>query len=198
MANSKTRGPVGVGSIYQLKVMITGTEPPVWRKVEIPKNANLGTLHDAIQGAFGWYDSHLHEFEIFGSSYGVPDEDDADFGLEVHDERRGKLGNLVQPGAKFTYTYDFGDSWEHEITVEKIVDAQPGVSYPRCTAAERACPPEDCGGVGGYADFLEAISDPTHEEHEGLLEWVGGEFDPDYVDLTGTNKTLEALGRPVA
>jgi hypothetical protein len=105
-----------------------------------------------------------------------------------------KLGRLVDKGVKsFGYTYDFGDNWDHLVTVEKTVDADSAAKYPRCTAGKRACPPEDCGGPWSYDDFLQAINDPKHEDHEHLLEWVGGEFDPEEFDLNEVNKKLAAI-----
>ncbi len=160
------------------------------------KRADLAMLHEAIQYAFGWDDEHLHEFEIRASKYGVRHEDDGlGFTRTVRSEDKAALRNLVQPGERFTYTYDFGDNWVHQITVEKAVDIEQGATYPRCIGGERACPPEDCGGVWGYANILDAIADPNRGGREELLEWVGNEFDPDYIDLTMTN---EALARFVA
>jgi hypothetical protein len=89
-----------------------------------------------------------------------------------------------------SYTYDFGDNWEHTIQIEKVVDAEPGIRYPRCIDGKRACPPEDCGGAWGYGDFLKAIQDPKHSEHEEMTEWIGGEFDPEEFDLAAVNNGL--------
>ena len=139
----------------------------------------------------GWTDSHLHVFTSGGESYGVPDHDDE---MEIHDERRVKLNQLLTaPKQKLRYQYDFGDSWTHEVLLEKVLAPEPGATYPRCTAGKRACPPEDCGGVWGYPDFLEAIADSEHEEHDELLEWVGGEFDPEAFDLAEVNAALRRL-----
>jgi hypothetical protein len=176
--------------VYQLKVTIQGIRPPIWRRLQVRGSATLPKLHDAIQIAMGWTDSHLHMFNVGGVSYGLPDP-----GLDdVRSEQRVKLGQIVS-GAKdrFTYEYDFGDSWEHEILVEKVLPPDPGVHYPICLAGKRACPPEDVGGVWGYADFLDAIAHPEHAEHEEMLEWVGGAFDPEAFDLQAVNGALKRL-----
>ncbi len=175
------------GEVYQLKVTLKSITPPVWRRVQV-QDCTLAKLHDIFQTCMGWTGSHLHAFEIGGEEYGAPDPTGM---LETEDERKVKLSQFVAGGVKkFTYTYDFGDSWEHVIQVEKTLPAEPGVRYPRCTDGKRACPPEDCGGPWGYGDFLEAIQNPKHEEHEELLEWVGGEFDPEKFDVDAVNKQL--------
>jgi hypothetical protein len=175
------------GSIYQLKVALRDIRPPVWRRVQV-KDCTLAKLHDVIQTCMGWDGYHLHAFEIGGEQYGEPDPDGM---LEGGDERKVRLSQIVAQGfKKFTYTYDFGDNWEHLIQVEKVLDAEPGVRYPRCLAGKRACPPEDCGGPWGYGSFLEAISNPSHPEHEDMVEWVGGEFDPEAFDIEAVNEEL--------
>ncbi|MEX2553505.1 MAG: plasmid pRiA4b ORF-3 family protein [Actinomycetota bacterium] len=166
-------------SIYQLKITLRDIKPPVWRRVQVLGSSSLAELHTVIQAAFGWWDYHLHEFEIGGMRYGI---DDGEGWEPPDDERRAKLGKVVPPDATFTYLYDFGDDWEHSIKVEKVVPAEPNMTYPICLGGKRARPPEDCGGPGGYAEFLEAISDPKHREHASMLEWVGGSFDPEQFD----------------
>ncbi|HIK45427.1 MAG TPA: plasmid pRiA4b ORF-3 family protein [Leptolyngbyaceae cyanobacterium M65_K2018_010] len=179
-------------AIYQLKITLRGSKPPIWRRVQVPSDMTLGKLHQTIQLAMGWYDCHLHEFEIHGQAYGqpMPDFDD----LEIRSERNVRL-NKVVPGEKFKfyYLYDMGDSWEHEILVEKVLPPDPEVRYPTCLKGKRACPPEDCGGIWGYAEFLEAIQNPKHPEHQSMLEWVGGEFDPEDFDLEETNRQLKQI-----
>jgi hypothetical protein len=166
-------------SMYQLKATLLETKPPIWRRVVVPEDTKLARLHDILQAAFGWWDCHLHEFEIDGVRYGVDDGEDSD---PPEDERRARLRNLVKAGSSFVYVYDFGDDWRHNVVVEKVLPAQEGATYPVCTGGRRACPPEDCGGTWGYEGFLEAISDPAHEEHDSMLEWVGGSFDPEAFD----------------
>lgn len=177
--------------IYQLKITLRGSRPPIWRRVLVPGDATLAKLHHIVQDAMGWYDCHLHEFIVGGISYGVPDPE---YGGEVKSERRMTLGRLAgAPKAKLRYVYDFGDDWEHDILVEKLLPPEPGATYPRCIAGKRACPPEDCGGIWGYANFLEAIQDPAHPEHDELLEWIGGSFDPEAFNLDAVNQALRRV-----
>lgn len=187
MAKRKTRtGP----SIYQLKITLAEIRPPVWRRIQVPGNTKLPDLHLMIQAAMGWYNCHLHKFTIGGVEYSDPDPDWDD--LDYEDETRARLDQAVsRAGISFSYLYDFGDGWEHDILVEEILEPSKGVEYPICLAGERACPPEDVGGVWGYHDFLEAIADPKHEEHESYLEWGGGEFDLAAFDVEETNAVLE-------
>jgi hypothetical protein len=176
-----------VGQVYQLKITLRDIKPPVWRRVQV-KDCTLPKLHDIIQTCMGWDGYHLHAFDIGGVQYSEPDPDGM---MDAEDERKFKLGQFVRLGyKKFSYTYDFGDNWDHTIQVEKVLDAEPGVRYPRCIAGKRACPPEDCGGPWGYANFLEAIQNPKHPEHEEMLEWAGGEFDPEAFDIEAVNEEL--------
>jgi hypothetical protein len=182
MAKKKAKQP---SEVYQLKVTLKGIRPPIWRRVQVG-DCTLGVLHQVIQAALGWTDSHLHSFEVGGEQYGEPDPESG-----VTSERRLELSAIASAGVKkFTYTYDFGDNWEHTIEIEKTLPAEAGVRYPRCLTGKRACPPEDCGGPWGYADFLAAIQDPAHEGHEEMLEWAGGEFDPEEFDLDAVNAAL--------
>lgn len=174
--------------VYQLKITLKDSKPPIWRRVEVPDDITLARLHMIIQVAMGWTNSHLHMFTAGGVHYGVPHPDDE---MEIRDERRIKLNQLLAvPKQKLAYEYDFGDSWTHEVLLEQVREPEAGVTYPRCTTGKRACPPEDCGGVWGYADFLEAITDPNHPQHDNLLEWAGGEFDPVACDLAEINRSL--------
>lgn len=177
--------------IYQLKVTLKGARPPIWRRIQVPSNITLGKLHHIIQLAMGWYDCHMHEFEVQGQSYGQPLPD---YGLDIKNETRIRLNQFVtHEKFKFFYIYDMGDGWEHEILVEKMLEPDSDTRYPVCIKGKRACPPEDCGGVWGYADFLEAIGDPQHAEHQELLEWVGGEFDAEAFDLAEVNQQLKGI-----
>jgi hypothetical protein len=175
----------------QLRIELMHVEPHVWRRVIVPETVTLAKLHQVLQAAMGWTDSHLHEYVIARKHYGTPDPD---WPIEepLHDERRVQLKPFIEARVRrFTYLYDFGDSWEHEITVEDLM-LQKG---PRvvCTAGENACPPEDVGGTGGYASFLEAIADPQHEEHQQMLDWIGYPFDPRAFDLNAVNKRLAGI-----
>jgi len=181
-------------AIYQIKVTLRHSKPPIWRRIQVPADVNLATLHRILQAVMGWADYHLHQFIIDDDCYGEPHPDYEVWGPEMRDERRAELGRLVpEEGLKFLYEYDFGDGWEHDLLVEKILPPEPGAGYPRCLKGKRACPPEDVGGVWGYADFLEVIRDPDHPEHEEWLEWVGGEFEPEVFDMEEVNAELEEM-----
>ena len=181
--------------IYQIKVTLKDFKLPIWRSVEVRSNATLGELHAIIQMAMGWTNSHPHHF-ILGKSpnlrfIGAPVPYEGDDIMDEENEDNIVISQVLSSAkTKMTYEYDFGDSWEHEVALEKIVEAKAGVHYPRCIAGENACPPEDVGGVWGYADFLQAINNPEHKEHKTFLEWVGGEFNPEEFDLDAVNKLL--------
>lgn len=188
------RKPTTDLKIYQLKVTLRESKPPIWRRIQVTSNTNLHRLHQILQAAMGWTDSHLHQFIVSGVYYGEPDPEDVDYGMEIKNEKAVKLVRIVSgPKSRFVYQYDFGDNWEHDILVEKILPPPPGVRYPVCLEGKRACPPEDCGGIWGYAEFLKAIRNPRHSEHEEMLEWVGGEFDPEALDLEEINEALGEL-----
>jgi hypothetical protein len=188
--------PAG-GTVYQLKIMLDNIRPPIWRRVQT-KDCTLGRLHDIIQVVMGWDDYHLHEFEIGRRRYGSAEQWEDDVwgdDPEMGNEDKVKLSQLVEQGVKkIRYEYDMGDSWLHTITVEKPRLAEAGITYPRCIAGARAGPPEDCGGPWGYSGFVEAIQNPKDERHEELLEWIGGEFDPEAFDLEAVNEELRGLG----
>jgi len=174
-------------TIYQLKITLKGIKPPIWRRVQT-KDCTLAELHEIIQVAMGWQFSHLYEFEVAGEQYGDRQLLDD---LEVASDRKMKLSQIVRAGhSRFTYVYDMGDNWEHTIQIEKTVATEPKVKYPRCLDGARACPPEDCGGVWGYMDFLQAVQNPRHKEHDEMLEWVGGSFDPEAFEAGGVSKEL--------
>ena len=180
---------------YQIKVTLLGSKPPIWRRLLVSSGMNLAQLHDVIQLAMGWYDSHLHEFTIEGERFGPPDPFGGDMGEPPPlSEKATKLSAVLGwKGAKGRYTYDFGDGWEHQIVVEKILPPDPEVECPVCTAGKLRCPPEDCGGLHGYYNLLEAIADPGNEEHDHLLEWLGGPFDPEEFSIEETNTRLARL-----
>lgn len=178
-------------AVYQLKVTLKGSKPPIWRRFQVRGSTTLAKLHRILQIVMGWEDYHLHQFIVGGVYYGVPDPD---WDLDVKSERWVKLEQVVSDVKDhFVYEYDFGDSWEHEIVVEKVVPPEPDVRYPICLTGKRACPPEDVGGIWGYPEFLEAIHNPEHPEHEAMLEWIGGAFDPEAFDLEAVNQALRRL-----
>lgn len=177
--------------IYQLKITLRGGKPPIWRRVLVPGAFSLYQLHQLIQAAMGWRNCHFHGFTIDGERYALPSPDDWE---PVVDERSHSVGQIApRVKQKFVYEYDFGDGWEHEIVVEKILAPETGVKYPFCVTGRRACPPEDVGGPWGYAEFLVAISDRNHEEHESFLEWCGGSFDAAAFDLDAVNRQLRRV-----
>jgi hypothetical protein len=178
------------GRAYQMTITLRGIRPPIWRRVQVPGTIRLAALHEVIQTVFGWTDSHLHQFVVAGRTYGQPD----DFDEAVEDESGVTLAHAVGARTKrFLYVYDFGDNWESDVVVENIASGNSGSEGPLCLGGKRHRPPEDCGGPPGYQNFLEAIRDPGHEEHEAMLEWVGGSFDAEAFDLTAVNRALIAL-----
>ena len=182
-------------SVYQLKVTLRDSTPPIWRRIQVTSDIRLSTLHLLLQVVMGWEDAHLHQFMAHGIYYDTPHPD---FGFEVQNEQQVSLQQVVSRAKdKLIYEYDFGDSWEHELLVEKILPLEEGKRYPVCLTGKRACPPEDCGGIWGYASLLEAIRDPEHPEHEEMVEWVGSAFDPDIFDLDEVNRELQRLTSPV-
>jgi Plasmid pRiA4b ORF-3-like protein len=139
----------------------------------------------------GWSNSHLHTFAVGGMEYGQPMPE---YDFDVRNEQRVKLSQIITGEKfKFLYTYDMGDSWKHEILVEKVLPADPQVRYPVCLTGKRACPPEDCGGVWGYAEFLEAIRQSDHSDYAAMLDWVGGKFDSEFFDLDSVNRLLRQI-----
>ena len=176
-------------TVYQFKVRLEGIKPLIWRRIEVPASYSFWDLHVAIQDSMGWLDYHLHAFHISNpdtgevQEIGIPDDDRFDddpvclpgWELPISAYFRKK-------GDRADYEYDFGDGWEHKIVLEKILDKVPKTKYPRCTGGARACPPEDCGGIGGYENLLEVIRDPSHEEYESTMEWLDMEFDPEHFD----------------
>lgn len=176
--------------VYRLKVTLKDNRPPIWRRIEVPSDIKLGKLHQLLQEAMGWTDSHLHAFNIGDESYGVPDPE---WGGDTKSERNVRLDAVVGEGDTFVYEYDFGDGWQHTLKVEKVLSAQPGIRYPRCTGGKHACPPEDCGGPYGYAHLLEVLCNPDDEEHEEMLEWVPPDFDSEAFDLEEVNEALRQI-----
>jgi hypothetical protein len=186
---TSSSGMAATPQVYQFKLVLVGVEPPIWRRIQVPETYSFWDLHVALQDAMGWLDYHLHVFRVARpgtgevKQIGIPDDDPFEGdkptlpGWEIPITRY-----FSRPGTTVPYEYDFGDGWEHELTLEAILPRQAGQQYPLCVDGARACPPEDCGGVYGYENVLTVIQDPTHEEHESMLEWLGGRFDPDRFD----------------
>ena len=176
--------------VFQFKITLIGSKPPIWRRIQVPATYTFWDLHVAIQDAMGWLDYHLHSFEMMEPKHGqkvtigIPSEDDIDYGWEVLAGWRQKISNYFSIENKVAdYVYDFGDNWVHRILLEKILPRDENTNYPLCVKGKRACPPEDCGGVWGYEELLETIKDPKHEEHKEMLEWIGKEFNPEHFDV---------------
>jgi Plasmid pRiA4b ORF-3-like protein len=187
--------PSAAKNVHRLKVTLRGSKPPIWRRFEVPSDATLARLHAVIQLGFGWEDCHLWAFETLSGRYGSSDPD-----LEIRSAESKKLSAVADwPGDKLRYEYDFGDGWDHDIVVEAVQPADPGVVYPRCTAGKRACPPEDCGGIWGYYELLNTLANPRHENHAQMLRWLGisspADFDPDRFDLEEANQYLARISK---
>ena len=208
-------------NVLHLRISLNGSKPPIWRRVAVFSDIALAELHEIIQIAMGWTNSHLHRFDqrvtiskdekvrlwqkdswtprewarLHGgrkfvtkvTPWGEPTE------LEGEDEEAVTVGEVCpKVKSKLIYEYDFGDGWEHTIRVQKILEAEPGTEYPVCLAGKKACPPEDCGGVWGYYELLDAVQDASNEQREELSEWLGDDFDPHAFDSGEVNAMLAA------
>lgn len=181
------------GQIYQIRITLIGSQLPIWRRIQIRADTTLSGLHEILQVVMGWSNAHLHRFIVHGKSYEMP-EGGFEGSENQWDERNFSLHNLLsKEGSRMTYEYDFGDDWQHEIAVEEICPAEENTQYPFCLEGAGACPPEDVGGVPGYADFLAAVEEPNHPEHQSYLDWVGGSFDPQKFDCDEVNQTLRGI-----
>lgn len=190
----------GIGAIpvsarlYQFKVTLQDITPPIWRRIQV-KDGTLDKLHERLQTAMGWTNSHLHHFRVGERLYGDPLlVGDTFTEMGYADSTAVKLGDIVpKAGTRFAfeYEYDFGDGWRHEVVFEGCLRAEPGRKYPVCVDGVRSCPPEDVGGTPGYAAFLDAIADPGHERHREFLTWVGGAFDPVAFDPVAATRRMQ-------
>ena len=175
--------------LYELNVVIKGIDPPIWRLIQVPSHTSLKCMHKILQIAMGWTNSHAHLFKVDEKEYG---ELSSEWDFGVLDESKLTLKKIFAGGNRaFQYEYDLGDDWIHEITLKRQIAGEK--TKLGCIAGARACPPEDCGGVPGYYNLLEAISDPKHEEHDSLLEWVGGGYDPEAFDPDAVDRALKRL-----
>jgi len=180
--------------VVQLKIVLKEVEPVVWRRIQVGRQVRLDRLHLIIQAVMGRTNSHLHEFLIKGQRYRDVEQMDENIDEPgMNDEQEFRLAKLVDEGDVFEYEYDLGDCWEHEVIVEKVMEPEAGIKYPRCLAGERACPPEDCGGPGGYEELLEVLADPGHEDYEHYRGWAGEDFDPEGFDLAKVNRVLRRV-----
>ncbi len=181
-----------VDALYQLKISLNDIEPPIWRRIQV-RDCTLNKLHEYIQAAMGWTDTHLHHFRVGKQLYGDPMLLAESFDELDYEDSTTTLLSDILPGSKrfrFNYEYDFGDGWDHEVLFEGCPKLEPGRKYPLCVEGERSRPPEDIGGVYGYANFLEAIRDDNHERHQEMLERVGGSFDPEAFNAESTTKRM--------
>lgn len=177
-------------NVYQFKITLKGIKPPIWRRILVPENFTFLKFSRTINRSMGWDGGHLHSFFVTdprsGMKYEISDAKTAkEAGMHnMRDEKKYNISQFFTPeNKKGSYTYDFGDDWEHSLALEKILPIEPEKDYPVCIEGKRACPPDDVGGVWGYQEFLEIMKDPDHPEHEEMLEWVGGEFDPEEFDI---------------
>lgn len=199
---SLTKPTVGKSKapIYNLKVVLLGSKPPIWRRLQVPGDASLGWLHAVLQVAVGWTNSHLHQFKLGETCYSDTRHYSAEFegDTEILEEHKFTLRQIApREQDALGYEYDFGDSWEHEITVDKILPHDAAASTTAvCLDGARACPPEDCGGVWGYANFLKILKNHKHPEHESMKEWLGRPFDAEAFDVVKTNLWLQKLKWP--
>ena len=174
--------------VFQFRLSLVEVRPTVWRRIQVPADYTLARLHGVIQAVMDWQDHHLHEFTVGGRSYGDPDLDEEN---RVLDERSVRLRDLgLASGTHFEYAYDFGDNWQHVLEFEDEVSPAAGAVYPVCVSGECSAPPEDVGGVSGYEELLEALDDPSHEEHEAMQEWLGRPFDPTVFSVADANRRL--------
>lgn len=183
MRTRKTSGP-----IFRLKVTLRGSRPPIWRRFLVPGGITLNRLHDSLQAVMGWTGGHLHQFEVGGVLYGTSDRE---FGVTRASENKTTVDQVLRrPKDRLTYEYDFGDSWVHDVILEAVLPPAGDGRFPIVEAGRRACPPEDVGGIPGYADFLEVLANPKHPEHQEMIEWVGASFDPEYFDAHEANLAI--------
>lgn len=178
---------------YQLLVELDGVTPTVWRRILVPTGVKMSSLHDMMQAAMGWSDSHEHSFTVGDTLYGTCDDDELDEEIEEIDEHTVTVLQALRGEERFIYEYDFGDCWTHTITVEAEFRTHHALKFALCVAGENACPPEDSGGPRGFERFLEALGDAQHEDHENYVRWNRGElFDRSAFDLIEVNAALQS------
>ena len=192
-------------SRYWLHVQLTGTEPPIWRTMVVPGAISLHTLHTMLQVVMGWENAHVYLIRLSINEktivYGLPDPEWEGAGMRIRDSRRTKLDATVwAEWLQLTYEYDLGDSWMHQMSIERFEhlaeeeEREDALWFmPRCLAGARACPPEDAGGIGGYAVLLEALGNPKQPEHQYQLQWAGAAYDPELFSVQQANSALANL-----
>jgi len=178
-------------SVYQIKITLEKSKPPIWRRFQVMGDTRLSKLHRVVQIVMGWTNSHLHQFVIDGTYFSEPDPESME---EVVNERKVRLSEVVKhEKSRFVYEYDFGDGWKHALIVEKILPVETGVRYPRCLDGALACPPEDCGAIWGYYEKLAIMKDPLHPDHQAIVKWMGKDFDAKAFAVEETNQLLKRV-----
>ncbi len=179
--------------VFQIQIALKGFKPKIWRRLLVPSDLLLSDFHLIIQTSMGWTNSHLHQFIKNETFYTVRMQDDDMWDeMDNVDYSKMKISDLLKNEKdRIIYEYDFGDGWEHELILEKVLPIDDKMNYPVCLKGAMNCPPEDCGGVWGYADMLEVLKQPDHKEYESYMEWLGDEFDPEYFDKEKVNDLLK-------
>lgn len=177
-------------AIYRIHVALLDIKPPIWRRIELSSQTTLRQFHRILQIAMGWSNSHLHEFVANGQRYGIPDQTYDNPGDVIREGQTLLSDVLPACGSQILYFYDFGDYWQHAVKLEEIVSARLDIEYPRVFDGARSCPPEDCGGTGGYADLLDILTDPKHEDYHHMREWAGEKFNAEEFSLKDINQRL--------
>jgi len=180
---------------YQIQIVLKGSKPKIWRRILVPSELKLSDFHKIIQITMGWTNSHLHQFIKDRTFYTERMPDDDTWGeMNNVDYKKMNISDLLtKEKEKIVYEYDFGDGWEHEVLLEKIITTDEKRLHPECLAGEMSCPPEDCGGIWGYENMLKILKQPDHEEYETYIEWLGEDFDPEDFDLESVNKILKKI-----
>jgi hypothetical protein len=194
MKDTRENESDGGAPFYQLKITLKWSKPAIWRRVVVRSDMKLNRLHTVIQVVMPWTNSHLHQFIVGQTYYGLPDPNFEDFGSELLNEKSHTVADIAPgPKKKFIYEYDFGDGWLHEVVVEKSLPPDASFKHPVCLAGANACPPDDCGGMGGYYRLLEVLANRKHPEHKDLKAWIGGEWDAVTFDAEEANNYLKRL-----
>jgi hypothetical protein len=177
-------------SVFRLRIQLRDVDPVIWRRILVPGSIRMAKLSPILLGAMGWNNSHLHAFRIGEWRIGMCFDDYPEGEI---DEKDVTVLQALREERRFVYEYDFGDGWEHDVVIEDLTWSYFGLKFAVCLEGENACPPDDVGGTWGYTEFLEAVSDPDHEEHERMLEWADGTFDPAEFDLANTNALMQKV-----
>ena len=183
-------------AVFEFKISLKDITPTIWRRFQVKSNITLEELHVVLQIVMGWTDSHLHSFTFSGTQYSWAEEQCELDECNMKDETGIKLYTLIHaPKDSFIYDYDFGDDWKHNVLLERVLPVERGVYYPRCLDGKRACPPEDCGGSGGYDEIMNAIKNPENPEYKEIYDWISDDtgkvlYEPEKFDVETINKIL--------